>query len=189
VAQAEGTRRHIVKAADRLFYEQGFEHTSFSDIADAVRISRGNFYYHFKSKDEILQAVIEERLEGRRKLLREWEDREPSPAGRIRAYVHIVVDNQSDIEKFGCPVGTLTTELAKLGHDAHAGAAQIMTLFRVWLRTQFEAMGRGEDADWMAMHVLARSQGIATLSNAYQDRAFVTREVDLLCAWVDAQGV
>ena len=47
------TRDQIVEAADRLFYRQGYEHTSFADIADAVQISRGNFYYHFKSKDEI----------------------------------------------------------------------------------------------------------------------------------------
>ena len=46
------TRDQIVQAADRLFYRQGYEHTSFSDIADAVQISRGNFYYHFKTKDE-----------------------------------------------------------------------------------------------------------------------------------------
>ena len=43
------TRDQIVQAADQLFYRQGYEHTSFSDIADSVKISRGNFYYHFKS--------------------------------------------------------------------------------------------------------------------------------------------
>ena len=35
------TRDQIIEAADQLFYRQGYEHTSFSDIADAVRISRG----------------------------------------------------------------------------------------------------------------------------------------------------
>ena len=53
------TRDSIVQAADALFYERGFEHTSFADIADAVRISRGNFYYHCKTKDEILTAADE----------------------------------------------------------------------------------------------------------------------------------
>ena len=38
------TREHIVRAADELFYQQGFDHTSFADIAKAVNISRGNFY-------------------------------------------------------------------------------------------------------------------------------------------------
>ena len=54
------TRDHIVEIADQLFYQQGYEHTSFADIAEAVNISRGNFYYHFKAKDEILNAVNEE---------------------------------------------------------------------------------------------------------------------------------
>ena len=52
------TRETIVEAADDLFYRQGFEHTSFSDIAERVQISRGNFYYHFKSKDEILEKSL-----------------------------------------------------------------------------------------------------------------------------------
>ena len=47
------THAQIVEAADRLFYRQGYEHTSFSDIAGVVQISRGNFYHHFKSKDEM----------------------------------------------------------------------------------------------------------------------------------------
>ena len=67
------TRDHIVDAADQLFYRQGYEHTSFSDIADAVQISRGNFYYHFKSKDEILDAVIDERLANTQTMLEQWE--------------------------------------------------------------------------------------------------------------------
>ena len=66
------TRDQIVEAADRLFYRQGYEHTSFSDIADVVRISRGNFYYHFKTKDEILDAVIEARLADTRAMLDQW---------------------------------------------------------------------------------------------------------------------
>jgi TetR/AcrR family transcriptional regulator, transcriptional repressor for nem operon len=38
------------------------------------------------------------------------------------------------------------------------------------------------------MHVLAASQGIAAMSNAYRDPEFVRREVDRLCTWVDAQA-
>lgn len=55
---ATTTRHQIVEAADRLFYERGFEATSFADIAAVVGLSRGNFYYHFRTKDEILEAVI-----------------------------------------------------------------------------------------------------------------------------------
>jgi TetR/AcrR family transcriptional regulator, transcriptional repressor for nem operon len=185
---AEATREHIVCAADDLFYKQGYQHTSFADIADAVRISRGNFYYHFKSKDEILAAVIDARVAERRRMLEQWEAEQPAPAGRIRCYINIVITNGADIENYGCPVGTLTTELSKLGHGSLESATGIFTLFRTWLGEQFAALGRADDADELAMHVLAASQGIATMSNAYQDREFVRREVDRLCAWVDAQA-
>ena len=65
----KSTRQRIVEAADELFYRQGYEHTSFADIADSVRISRGNFYHHFKSKDDILDAVIALRLATTRDML------------------------------------------------------------------------------------------------------------------------
>jgi len=185
---AKGTREHIVRAADELFYKQGFEHTSFTDVAEAVGISRGNFYYHFKTKDEILAAVIGARIAERREMLRQWEAEQDTPAGRIRCYINIVIANEADIEDYGCPVGTLTTELSKLGHGSLDSATAIFTLFRSWLGEQFAALGRADDADELAMHVLAASQGIAVISNAYSDREFVRREAAQLCAWVDAQA-
>lgn len=181
------TRDHIVEAADQLFYRQGYDHTSFSDIADTVKISRGNFYYHFKSKDEILDAVIKERLANTRKMLDQWEAESADPADRIRCYIHILFTNWSKIRLYGCPVGTLTTELAKLNHASQAEAKQIFTLFRTWLCEQFIALGREADADALAMHVLAWSQGAATLANAFQDEDFVKYEVERICAWLDAQ--
>jgi TetR/AcrR family transcriptional repressor of nem operon len=180
------TRNHIVQAADRLFYRRGYEHTSFAHIAGEVQISRGNFYHHFKSKDEILGAVIESRLEQTRQLLARWEKAGTGPADRIRSFIHLLLDNKSEIQRYGCPVGTLCGELAKLGHASRGEANQLFTLFRVWLRGQFVLLGRARDADALAMHLLARSQGVAALANAYGDEAFIRREVRLMCEWVEA---
>ncbi len=181
---AAATRERIVEAADQLFYRQGFEHTSFSHIAAAVRISRGNFYYHFKSKDEILDAVIEARLANTRKMLKQWEIEGKTPEERIRSFIHILLVNGEKIKRYGCPVGTLCSELAKLGHAALPEANALFTLFRIWLRRQFEALGRKADADALAMHLLARSQGVATLANAFSDQAFIEQEVRHMCEWL-----
>lgn len=178
------TREEIIEAADRLFYHRGFDHTSFADIADQVKISRGNFYHHFKSKDEILDAVIERRLADTRKMLERWEDDGATPAERIRSYIHIVVTNQAKIKLYGCPVGTLCTELAKLNHASKAEANQLFTLFRNWLRTQFVELGYDSEADELAMRVLAWSQGVATLSSAFRDEKFVNQEVAYMDAWL-----
>jgi TetR/AcrR family transcriptional repressor of nem operon len=181
------TRDHIVEAADQLFYRRGYEHTSFSDIADAVQISRGNFYYHFKSKDEILDAVINVRLADTRRMLEQWEIEENDPADRIRNFIHILVANRADIKRFGCPVGTLCTELAKLDHASQAEANRLFTLFRTWLRRQFELLGCEADADALAMHLLARSQGVATLANAFHDEKFIRQEVEQMCDWLSSR--
>ena len=180
------TRDHIVEAADQLFYRQGYEHTSFADIADVVRISRGNFYYHFKTKDEILDAVIHARLAATRTMLERWEIEGKHPADRIRSFIHILIANRADIKRYGCPVGTLCTELAKLSHASQAEANTLFTLFRTWLRRQFTQLGREDDADALAMHLLARSQGVATLASAFHDEKFIRQEVKQMCDWLES---
>ena len=180
------TREHIVEAADQLFYRQGYEHTSFSDIADTVQISRGNFYHHFKSKDEILDAVINVRLTNIQKMLEQWEDAENEPTDRIRRFINILIMNRAKIKRYGCPVGTLCTELAKLNHASQAEANGLFTLFRTWLRRQFTLLGRKADADELAMHLLARSQGVAILANTFHDEKFIKQEVKLMDDWLSS---
>jgi AcrR family transcriptional regulator len=182
-----GTREQIVAAANRLFYEQGYEPTSFASIAEAVGISRGNFYYHFKTKDEILAAVIDARLASTREMLACWQREAPTALERVRRFVQIVITNRADIEHYGCPVGTLTNELAKLNHPLRAQAVGVFEVFRHWLRGQFDELGCATEADDLALHVLAFSQGVATLSNAFADRDYVQREVNRLEAWLTQQ--
>ena len=181
----KATRDHIIEAADALFYRQGYERTSFSDIADAVAISRGNFYYHFKTKDEILDAVIGLRLARTQDMLERWETEGQSPAERIRSFIDILVVNRAKIKRYGCPVGTLCTELAKLTHGSQSEANRLFTLFRTWLRRQFTLLGRKADADALAMHLLARSQGVAMLANAFHDDRFIKQEVEQMYAWLE----
>ncbi|NER83020.1 MAG: TetR/AcrR family transcriptional regulator [Leptolyngbya sp. SIO1D8] len=178
------TRERIIDAADRLFYEQGFEHTSFSQIAEAVGISRGNFYYHFKTKDEILDAVINHRLARTNSMLNDWEIEGETSSDRIRSFINILVMNRAKIKRYGCPVGTLCTELAKLNHPAQGDANELFTLFRTWLRRQFKQLGCHDDADVLAMHLLALSQGISTLATAFQDEKFIKTEVERLNEWL-----
>ena len=59
VKDAESRREEILDAAERLFAAKGFDDTSTGDILDAVGIARGMLYYHFSSKEEILDGVIQ----------------------------------------------------------------------------------------------------------------------------------
>jgi TetR/AcrR family transcriptional regulator, transcriptional repressor for nem operon len=178
------TRNHIIDAADLLFYQRGYEHTSFADIAGAVNISRGNFYYHFKSKDEILEAVIDLRLANTQRMLEQWERSGENPADRILSFIHILIENRAKIMLYGCPVGTLCAELAKLNHASQSEANKLFGLFAAWLGRQFTALGREADANALAMHLLARSQGVAMLANAFRDETFIRQEVEQMSEWL-----
>jgi hypothetical protein len=92
--------------------------------------------------------------------------------------------NRAKIKRYGCPVGTLCSELAKLDHPAKDEANELFVLFRIWLRREFERLGRQHDADALAMHLLAFSQGVATLASAFQDEQFIRTEVDRLHEWL-----
>ncbi|MFO1446080.1 TetR/AcrR family transcriptional regulator [Bacillus sp. Bva_UNVM-123] len=59
IKKAEERRNEILDAADELFGQKGFDGTSTNDILEKVGIARGTLYYHFKSKEDIMDALIE----------------------------------------------------------------------------------------------------------------------------------
>ena len=179
------TRDRIAAMADDLFYRQGYSATSFADIAEATGLSRGNFYHHFKAKDAILGAVIDRRLHLTASLLAGWAGENPDPAHRIRCFIDILHANRQKILQGGCPVGTLCTELAKLDHLLLTRAADVFGLFRDWLAAQFAALAL-PDPDALALHLLARSQGIAVLYHSLRDPDFLEAEVLGLHRWLDS---
>lgn len=59
-AEAEQTRLRILRAALSLFAEKGYERTTFEDVARRIRLSKGAVYWHFKSKPDLLSALVAE---------------------------------------------------------------------------------------------------------------------------------
>ncbi|QPQ36505.1 TetR/AcrR family transcriptional regulator [Lysinibacillus sp. JNUCC-52] len=57
--EAEERRNEILDVADELFGQKGFDGTSTNEILEKVGIARGTLYYHFKSKEDIMDALIE----------------------------------------------------------------------------------------------------------------------------------
>ena len=55
-------RQELIDAAERLFMEKGYEHTAISDIVKELNLAQGTLYYYFRSKEEILEAVVEKSI-------------------------------------------------------------------------------------------------------------------------------
>lgn len=178
-------QERIVSAANRLFYMRGFNQTSFSDIAAEAGVPRGNFYYHFRSKDEILDAVVEARMEAIRAMLAEWDAAIPDPRDRLKRFVRILHNDEQDILRYGCPLGSLSEELGKVQLRQQSRAGEMFLLFRDWMKRQFQALGCGRAARDHAHHLLAVSQGASVLAHATGDSALLRKEAARLRRWLD----
>ena len=187
--KGSANRQRIVDAADRLFYSRGYNQTSFSDISDETGIPRGNFYYYFKTKEDILTAVVESRVSEFSQMLDQCNSSSDDPRERLLALANMPVKNEQEVLKYGCPIGSLSTELTK-EQDQAVSAIKLTAVFdllRDWCKQQFMALGLGDArADDYALDLLARMQGITLIANVYKDSAFLHRASGELSDWLNS---
>lgn len=177
-------RQQVITASDDLLYHKGFNLMSFSDIAQASGIPRGNLYYYFKTKDEVLAAVIEHRLAQMRRMLQQWEQSLSTPLQRLQRYARIPLNELDNLIHYGCPMGSLNSELAKSQPELQAIAKGQFELFRKWLEQQFRELIPSADVEHLAMQLLVRTQGVALMGQVYQNSGLVQREVAAIEAWL-----
>src|SRR5690348_11217570 len=84
-ARPLGKRERLVAAACQRIYEAGAEKTTLADIAAAAGVPLGNVYYYFKTKDAIVQAVIEAHLREVGAILAGIEAAHAAPRDRLKA--------------------------------------------------------------------------------------------------------
>lgn len=184
--KGSANRQRIVDAADRLFYSRGYNQTSFSDISDETGIPRGNFYYYFKTKEEILEAVVESRLAIFQSLLEQCEQKSAEPRERLLAFAEMPLANEEQVIQYGCPIGTLSSELVK--DQVHELSKNRLTavfdLLIDWCSEQFRLLGLETHARQHAMDLIARLQGNTLMANIYNDRFFLQRTTDDVKNWI-----
>lgn len=183
-SKGEKTRADIVNCARTLFYEHGYDGTSFSQIVDATGLYRGNIYHYFKTKDEILGAVVERYLEDYQALLSRWEREHVEPKARLCAFVDMIVGQKAELVAHGCPIGSLNTELGKDRRKLQLMARRLFELYQGWLAARFAEFGLKQEAGALALHLLGRAQGIAVISHVYQDPRLLEREARKLKEWI-----
>ncbi len=184
-ASTAETRTRIVQSAARLFYEQGYNRTSFTDIARVAGLPRGNFYYHFRSKDAILEAVLRARREGVEAQLAQWRREQAAPRARLQRFLDMLAEREPELVRYGCPLGTLSQELGKT-HRAHQRAARaLFEPFLDWLAEAFAELGHGAQARALAMHLVASAQGASQMAHVFGDAGVLRDEIRCLERWLD----
>ena len=184
IQQRPGKRERLVGAATQLLHEQGIERTTLADIAKAADVPAGNVYYYFKTKDEVIAAVIEAHVQQIKTTLASIDTHHRSPKSRLKAFVREFTAASEIVAQHGCPLGSLCSELGKRVKQPSFAAAELMRLPVEWAETQFRALGR-RDAHDLALDLLAAYEGSALLANTMRDPNVLSRAARRLNHWID----
>ena len=143
-AKGAATKDQIVDAASRLIHLQGYHCTSLDDVLRESGVGKGNFYYYFRSKEELGYAIIERLVTVflARTLEPAFADPEADAMPQIEGFLDRVLANQRERNCMGgCPMGNLASELS----DVHEGFRQRLALiFAEWRGTLTETLTRGQ---------------------------------------------
>jgi TetR/AcrR family transcriptional repressor of nem operon len=177
-------RDRLVEAANELIYQQTFNSTTLADIASKAEVPLGNVYYYFKTKDDILKAVVQKR-EAELSAVFNACDQLPDGKDRLRSFITRNTVDSETIARFGCTLGSLCQELGKQGGDIANSAAILMTKTLQWVEKQFQSMGKGEQAVTFAEHLITSLQGVSLLTLTFKDPTFLQRQGDNLEQWLE----
>jgi len=179
-----GKRQRLIAAASQLLHQQGVEKTTLADIAQAADVPLGNVYYYFKTKDDIIAAVIQAHVQESTAALASIDSSHRSPRSRLKALVGAYADQSEVIALYGCPHGSLCSELDKRPGRPDFAVAELMRVPIEWAEEQFRAVGR-RDAHDLAVTLIAAYEGSALLANTFRDPGILVREARRLNRWID----
>ena len=142
------TREAIIEAATRLMHVRGYHNTSLDDVLRASGAGKGNFYHHFRSKEDLGFAILDQ-LVGwfvERTLEPCFSDAEAPRLDQVRCFLDRVLEAQRKSNCVGgCAMGNLASELSDVHEGFRARLASVFTAWRVRLtRALAEAQTRGE---------------------------------------------
>jgi len=126
---ASTKRNEIVAAALQLYRSYGVGGTTLKNVSDASEVPLGNLYYYFKTRSQLVLAVLDECEHELQTLLKRLSVL--SPVAWLDAYFEWLLADPAAAARFGCPFGALALELRALSDPAAQRASEIVeTYFR-----------------------------------------------------------
>ena len=166
----ESARGKLLQTAAHLFRNKGFERTTVRDLASAVGIQSGSIFHHFKSKDEILRAVMEETILYNTAMMR--ASLEEANTVRERVLALIRCELQSIMGGSGEAMAVLVYEWRSLSED---GQAKVLALRDVYEDLWLQVLGEAKEAGFIR-------------GDVFVTRRFLTGALSWTTTWFRAGG-
>jgi TetR/AcrR family transcriptional repressor of nem operon len=134
MSKAANTRLTILQKAFELIYSKGYQTTSIDEIIATTQVTKGAFYYHFKTKDEMGIAIIEEILKPTmlESFIQPIENSQNPIDDLYNMISYLLLDDPFLEVKYGCPVGNLTQEMTPWNTQF---SKALLELVNQWMHT------------------------------------------------------
>jgi len=160
------TREKILDTVFELVYVYGYNGTSMSMILKRCEIPKGSLYHYFKSKKEMILAVIEERLAPRMDAFYDFtNDEHKHPVDVLIAAIK-KVSTKEQLVLYGCPLNRLNQEMSPIDKDFEASIAPIYEHVKLKITTLLDDVNLQIDTTILAEYVIAAVWGALSLSPA-----------------------
>jgi TetR/AcrR family transcriptional repressor of nem operon len=183
------TREAILEAATGLMHLKGYQATSLDDVLRESGVGKGNFYYHFKSKEDLGYAILDQIIASflGRTLDPCFSDPSASRLAQIRCFLDRVLAAQRERNCVGgCPLGNLASELS----DVHEGfRARLSGVFSAWAERLRGVLGQAQASgnvrpdcrpEAVAQFLVASLEGAILMTKLTKDIAVMERCVEEL---------
>ena len=137
------SKEKILVSAKELFHENGFQQTSVDEILKKSGVTKSNFYYHFKSKEELGLIILDRfiQLYESDVLIKTLGNKELTPSERLTEFYRSVRTFHRDLEKpRGCPFGNMAIEMSGSNESFRE---KLSVFFNAWEKIIEECISEG----------------------------------------------
>lgn len=161
--KSEATRLNILQKAFELIYVNGYQTTSVDEIIATTQVTKGAFYYHFKTKDEMGLAIINElMIPNFKNTFIEPFQNIVNPLDAIYDLMYnLLIENEVLKVEYGCPASNFTQEMAPWNIDF---TKALNTLSSQWEQTMIDAVEKGKENGLVKADVNAKEVAVFVLS-------------------------
>jgi len=182
--QEPAKKQAILEAATQLMLDKGYVATSVDEICTQAGVTKGSFFYYFKSKEDLGKALV--RCFGARHqtMIEQQLVGINDPLDRIYAYLDFIIEMSHNCSSRGCLIGTFTQELHASHPDITSLCSENFHLNCELLKAELVAAREKYspqmeiDVDGLAEAFMALTQGTMILIKAHSDCAIMARTLN-----------
>ena len=161
--KSEATRLNILQKAFELIYVKGYQTTSVDEIIATTQVTKGAFYYHFKTKDEMGLAIINELLKPTFKntFIEPFKNIKNPLDTIYNLMYNLLMENENLKVEYGCPASNFTQEMAPWNIDF---TKALNELSLQWEQAILDAIEKGKENGVIKAKVSAKEVAVFVMS-------------------------